>query len=84
MENSKENLLNWERKLGTSSMFDLGCLRMDYLERFCSEHLCSSLAMREGKIKYPADLLCMEDWWSQALEKVASNQRTQTAGSATN
>lgn len=68
MENSKEkkNLLNWERKLGTPGMFDLDGLRMGNGERFCSEHLCSSLAVREVKMNYSPDLLCMVvGWWTK-------------------
>lgn len=68
-------------------MFDLDGLRMGNLERVCSEHLRSSLAVGGGKIKHCPGLLCMErvvGWWSEALEKVASDQRYQTAAGTTN
>lgn len=66
-------------------MFDLDGLRMGNGQRFCSEHLCSSLAVGEVKMNYSPDLLCMVvGWWSKALEKVASDQRNQTAAGATN
>lgn len=68
-------------------MFDLDCLKIGYLERFFSEHFCFSLGVGEGKVKYSSDLLCMERvvcWWPEALEKVLSNWRNQTAGGTAN
>lgn len=78
-ENSKEeNLLNWEREVGTPGMFDLDGLRMGCWERFCSEQ-----SGRKEDRTFPS-MERVLGCWSEALEKVASKRRDQTAGGTTN
>lgn len=54
--------------MGTPGMFDPDPLRSGYLVTPCSEHLCSSLAMGEGKRKCYPDLLCLEPFEARQAE----------------